>query len=98
LKGAGAGAGQAYNAKEHQKATLDARPDLKASMQSIEKAKTGNRPAWANGSTDGGVSLLDFLQAQEDYGSVRVDCLNLTGAYLNGAAQMNLAAGREVIQ
>ena len=31
---------------------LDARPDLKAAMQSAEKAKTDNRLAWANGSVD----------------------------------------------
>lgn len=33
-------------------AALDARPDLKAAMQSVEKAKTDNRLAWANGSVD----------------------------------------------
>jgi cobalt-zinc-cadmium efflux system outer membrane protein len=42
--------------------------------------------------------LLDFLHAQQDYRSVRVNYLNLIGAYLTSAAQMNLAAGREVIQ
>jgi len=31
---------------------LDARPDLQAAMQSVEKAKTDNRLAWANGSVD----------------------------------------------
>ena len=47
---------------------------------------------------NGGASLLDFLQAQQDYRSVRVNYLNLIGAYLTSAAQMNLAVGREVIQ
>ena len=182
--------------EEFRKSALGARPDLKAAMQSIDKAKTDNRLAWANGSTDptfgvdfarnppipvyvgisvsiplrifdrnqgekarteldiarnqrlrdateaqvfndvdsayaainsnlkllktykenylqraihvrdtvlfsyrnGGASLLDFLQAQQDYRSVRVNYLNLIGAYLTSAAQMNLAAGREVIQ
>jgi cobalt-zinc-cadmium efflux system outer membrane protein len=31
---------------------LDARPDLKAAMQSVEKARTDSRLAWANGSVD----------------------------------------------
>ena len=47
---------------------------------------------------NGGASLLDFIQAQQDYRSVRVNYLNLIGAYLTSAAQMNLAVGREVIQ
>ena len=182
--------------EELRKTALDARPDLKAAVQSIEKAKTDNRLAWANGSTDptfgadfarnppipvylgfsvniplrifdrnqgekartqlditrnqrlrdaaeaqvfrdvdsayatinsnltllktykanylqratqvrdtilfsyqnGGASLLDFLQAQQDYRSVRVNYLNLIGSYLTSAAQMNLAVGREAIQ
>jgi cobalt-zinc-cadmium efflux system outer membrane protein len=181
---------------EFRKNALEARPDLKAAMQSIDKAKTDNRLAWANGSADptfgvdfarnppipvyvgvsvsiplrifdrnqgekmrteldvtrsqrlrdvteaqvfndvdsayatinsnltllrtykanylqratqvrdtvlfsyrnGGASLLDFIQAQQDYRSVRVNYLNLIGAYLTSAAQMNLAVGREVIQ
>ncbi len=178
------------------KTALDGRPDLKAAMQSIEKARTDHRLAVANGSTDptysvdfarnppipaylgfsitipvrifdrnqgekarteldisrnqrlrdaaeaqvfsdvdsayatiesnltllktykanylqratqvrdtvlfsyqnGGASLLDFLQAQQDYRSVQVNYLNLIGDYLTSAAQMNLAVGREVIQ
>ena len=46
----------------------------------------------------GGASLLDFLQAQNDYRSVQVSYLNLIGAYLNAANQLNMAVGREVIQ
>jgi cobalt-zinc-cadmium efflux system outer membrane protein len=46
----------------------------------------------------GGASLLDFLQAQQDYRGVRVGYLNLVGAYLSAANQLNLAVGREVIQ
>lgn len=182
--------------EEFRKSALDARPDLKAAMQSIDKARMDHRLAWANGSVDptfggdfarnppipvylgvsvtiplrifdrnqgekarteldiarsqrlrdaseaqvfndvdsayaaidsnltllktykanylrqaiqvrdtvlfsyrnGGASLLDFLQAQQDYRSVRVNYLNLIGAYLTSAAQMNLAVGREVIQ
>jgi cobalt-zinc-cadmium efflux system outer membrane protein len=180
---------------------LDARPDLKAALQSIEKAKTDQRLAVANGSTDptlsawytynpsfnnpnahqtlgasisiplrifdrnqgeklrtqldidrnaklaeaskaqvfsdvdsayatvtstvtllqpyrdkyleqalrvrdtiafsyehGAASLLDFLSAQAEYRSVQVNYLNLVASYLNAANQLNLAAGREVIQ
>jgi cobalt-zinc-cadmium efflux system outer membrane protein len=47
---------------------------------------------------NGGAALLDFLQAQQDYRSVRVNYLNLIGSYLTSAAQMNLAVGREVLQ
>ncbi len=46
----------------------------------------------------GGASLLDFLNAQSDYRSIQVNYLNLVGAYLTAAGQMNLAVGREVIQ
>jgi cobalt-zinc-cadmium efflux system outer membrane protein len=45
----------------------------------------------------GGSSLLDFLQAQQDYRAVQVSYLNLVGAYLSAANQLNLAVGREVI-
>ena len=46
----------------------------------------------------GASSLLDFLQAQQDYRTIQLSYLNLVGAYLTGAAQMNVAVGREVIQ
>jgi cobalt-zinc-cadmium efflux system outer membrane protein len=45
----------------------------------------------------GGASLVDFLQAQNEYRSVQLNYLNLVGAYLTAAAQLNLAVGREVI-
>ena len=181
---------------EFRMTALETRPDLRAAMQAIEKAKTDNRLAWANGSTDptfsldlarnppipaylgvsvtiplrifdrnqgekartqldigrnqrlreateaqvysdvdsayaavmssltllrsykatyldqavrvrstiqfayqnGGASLLDFLQAQQDYRSVQLNYLNLIGTYLTAAGQLNLAVGREVIQ
>jgi cobalt-zinc-cadmium efflux system outer membrane protein len=47
---------------------------------------------------NGGASLLDFLQAQQDYRSVQLNYLNLIGSYLTAAGQLNLAVGREVIQ
>jgi cobalt-zinc-cadmium efflux system outer membrane protein len=182
--------------QEFRSAALEARPDLRAAVQSIEKARIDNRLAWANGSTDptfsadfarnppipvywgvsvsipirifdrnqgekartqidigrnqrlrdateaqvfgdvdsayatientltllktyrasylqralqvretiyfsyqnGGASLIDFLQAQQDYRSVRLNYANLIGSYLTAAAQINLAIGREVIQ
>ena len=46
----------------------------------------------------GGASLLDFLQRAEDYRSIQLNYLNLVGAYLTAASQLNLAVGREVIQ
>jgi len=46
----------------------------------------------------GGASLLDFLQAQQDYRAVQLNYLNLIGSYLTSASQLNLAVGREVIQ
>ncbi len=46
----------------------------------------------------GGAALLDFLDAQRDYRSVRLAYLNLVGSYLSAAAQLNLAVGREVIE
>ena len=46
----------------------------------------------------GGASLLDFLQAQQDYRSIQLSYVNLVGAFLNAASQLNLAVGREVIQ
>ncbi|HUA22057.1 MAG TPA: TolC family protein [Bryobacteraceae bacterium] len=47
--------------------------------------------------TRGGASLLDFLQAQQDYRSTQLNYLNLVGAFLTAGAQLNLAVGREVI-
>ncbi len=46
---------------------------------------------------NGGASLLDFLQAQQDYRSIQLNYLNLVGSYLTAASQLNLAVGREVI-
>jgi cobalt-zinc-cadmium efflux system outer membrane protein len=46
----------------------------------------------------GGASLLDFLNAESDYRTVQLSYVNLVGAYLTAAAQLNMAVGREVIQ
>jgi outer membrane protein, heavy metal efflux system len=45
----------------------------------------------------GGASLLDFLSAQGEYRTVQLAYVNLVGAYLTAASQLNLAVGREVI-
>lgn len=45
----------------------------------------------------GGTSLLDFLNAENDYRSVQRNYLGLVGSYLTAANQLNLAVGREVI-
>jgi cobalt-zinc-cadmium efflux system outer membrane protein len=45
----------------------------------------------------GGASLMDFLNAQSDYRVVQLAYLQLVGAYLTSASQLNLAVGRDVI-
>ena len=45
----------------------------------------------------GGVSLVDFLQAQQEYRAVQVSYVNLVAAFLNAVNQVNLAVGQEVI-
>jgi outer membrane protein, heavy metal efflux system len=46
----------------------------------------------------GQAALLDYLDAQRDYRATEVAYINLVGSYLTAAAQLNMAAGREVIQ
>ena len=46
----------------------------------------------------GGASLMDFLNAQSDYRVVQLAYLQLVGAYLTSASQLNYAVGREEIQ
>ena len=45
----------------------------------------------------GGASLLDLLNAQNDFRSVELAYLQLIGTYMTAAGQLNLAVGREVI-
>ncbi len=47
---------------------------------------------------NGGASLLDFLNAENEYRAVQLNYVNLVGSYLTAAAQLNMAVGREVIQ
>lgn len=46
----------------------------------------------------GAASLLDFLDAQTQYRTTQLSYLNLVGAYLSAANQVNFAVGREVIR
>lgn len=46
----------------------------------------------------GGASLMDFLNAQSDYRVVQLAYVQLVGAYLTAAGQLNLAVGREAMQ
>jgi cobalt-zinc-cadmium efflux system outer membrane protein len=44
----------------------------------------------------GQAALVDYLDAQRDYRAVRVAYLNLVGSYMQAAAQLSLALGREI--
>ncbi len=46
----------------------------------------------------GGASIVEFLQAQQDYRAVQLSYMNLIAAFLNAVNQLNLAIGQEVIQ
>jgi outer membrane protein, heavy metal efflux system len=46
----------------------------------------------------GQVALLDYLDAQRDYRATQVAYINLVGAFLSAASQLNTAVGREVVQ
>jgi cobalt-zinc-cadmium efflux system outer membrane protein len=46
----------------------------------------------------GGASLLDLLQALQDYRSVQIAYVNLIAAGLQAVAQVNFSVGQEVIQ
>ena len=45
----------------------------------------------------GGASLLDFINAETEYRTVQLSYVNLVGAYLTAAAQLNQAVGRGVL-
>jgi cobalt-zinc-cadmium efflux system outer membrane protein len=45
----------------------------------------------------GGVSLVDFLQSQQEYRAVQVSYVNLVAAFLSAINQLNVAIGQEVI-
>jgi cobalt-zinc-cadmium efflux system outer membrane protein len=45
----------------------------------------------------GQAALVDYLDAQRDYRATEVAYVNLVGAYLTAAGQLNMAVGREAI-
>jgi cobalt-zinc-cadmium efflux system outer membrane protein len=45
----------------------------------------------------GAASLIDFLDAQKEYRSTQLSYLNLVGAYMSVANQVNFAVGQEVL-
>jgi outer membrane protein, heavy metal efflux system len=45
----------------------------------------------------GAVSLVDFLQAQQQYRSIQVGYVNLVATFLDAVNQLNFAVGQEVI-
>lgn len=59
---------------------------------------TDNRTRVTVAFQNGGAALLDLLDAEKAYRDTRLAYLNLIGAYLTTAAQMNMAVGHEVIQ
>ena len=46
----------------------------------------------------GGASLLDFLQAQQEYRGTQLAYLSLIGSYMTAASQLNTAIGKEVVE
>lgn len=71
---------------------------LKAYQEKYLKLATDVRDKTSFSFQHGGASLLDYLDAEKSYRDTRLAYLNLIGSYLTAAAQMNMAAGREVIQ
>ena len=46
---------------------------------------------------NGGASLIDFLDAEKSYRDTRSAYVNLIGSYMTAGAQLNMAAGGEVL-
>jgi cobalt-zinc-cadmium efflux system outer membrane protein len=46
---------------------------------------------------NGGASLIEFLDAEKSYRDTRSAYVNLIGSYMTAGAQLNMAAGREVL-
>jgi outer membrane protein, heavy metal efflux system len=70
------------------------RPYKARYLQQAVRVRETVRFAWEHG----GASLLDFLNAEEDFRCVQLNYVNLIGSYLTAAAQLNMAVGKEVIQ
>lgn len=58
---------------------------------------TTTRDHYRDAFQHGGVSLLDYLDAEKTFRDTNLNYLNFIGSYLTAAAQMNQAAGQEVI-
>jgi outer membrane protein, heavy metal efflux system len=90
---------QVFNDVDSAYATLESNLTLlRPYKETYLKDATEVRETVSFAYTRGGASLLDFLQAQQDYRSTQLNYLNLVGAYLTAAAQLNLAVGQEVIR
>ena len=94
-----AAAAQVFNDVDSAYATVNSNLLLLRSYTLNYLAKAVNvRDTKAFAYQHGGASLLEFLNAEHDYRSVQLSYLNLIGAYMTAASQLNLAVGREVIQ
>jgi outer membrane protein, heavy metal efflux system len=80
-------------------ATVQSTVDLLKPYKQVYLAQAGKvRETVSFAYAHGGASLLDFLDAQQQYRSIQLSYLGLVGAYLSAANQLNLSIGREVIQ
>ena len=71
---------------------------LKPYKEIYLKTATDVRDTMSFSYQHGQAALVDYLEAERDYRATQVDYINLVGSYLTAAGQLNLAAGREVIQ
>lgn len=70
------------------------RPYKEKYLKQADRVRETVRFSWEHG----GASLLDFLNAEQDYRGVQLNYVNLVGSYLTAAAQLNMAVGKEAIQ
>lgn len=70
------------------------RPYKEKYLQEADEIRSTIRYSYEHGAA----SLLDFLDAQNQYRATRLSYLNLVGAYFSAANQLNFAVGHEVIR
>jgi cobalt-zinc-cadmium efflux system outer membrane protein len=70
------------------------RPYKQKYLQEADEIRSTVRYSYEHGAA----SLLDFLDAQNQYRTTRLGYLNLVGAYFSAANQLNFAVGHEVIR
>jgi outer membrane protein, heavy metal efflux system len=70
------------------------RPYKEKYLKQADRVRETVRFSWEHG----GASLLDFLNAEQDYRGVQLNYVNLVGSYLTAAAQLNMAVSKEAIQ